>query len=144
MERSRVIGRSIRRVAVGVVSIIAIGFLAYSFWHPGLDVRDGRDDRGSNAIWLAHGWIGADEWFVRNNKTNEFEKYRARARVEALAEKLHGHGIKDVFPHLCPAEPSGQLPPVDPKQVDQFLDVFGEFRVLPWIGGPNGSSVRPN
>jgi len=84
-------GRSIWRVAVGVASIIAVGFLAYWFWHPGLDVRDGRDDRGSNAIWLAHGWLGADEWFIRNNKTNEFEKYRSLTSVKALAEKLHSY-----------------------------------------------------
>lgn len=142
IEHRRTLGRSVRRVAIAVVSVIAAGFLAYAFWRPGLDVRDGRNDRGSNAIWLAHGWLGANEWFIRNNKTNEFTKYRSLASIKALAEKLRSHGIKDVFPHLCPAEPTGQLPPVDPKQVEQFLDVFGDFRVLPWIGGPNGSSVR--
>ena len=41
-------------------------------------------------------------------------------------------------------EPTGQLPPVDREQAEQFLDVFEGFRVLPWIGGPNGASVRLN
>lgn len=143
-ERALTFGRSVRRVAIAVVSVIAFGFLAYTLWQPGLDVRDGHHGRGSNAIWLAHGWLGADEWFVRNHKTNEFAKYRSLTNIKALAEKLRTYRINDVFPHLCPAEPTGQLPSVDPKQVEQFLDVFDEFRVLPWIGGPNGSSVRAN
>jgi hypothetical protein len=109
-----------------------------------LDISDGRHDRRSNGVWLAHGWLGADEWFVRNNKTNEFTKYRSRTTMSALAGKLQHHRITEVFPHLCPAEATGQLPPVDARQLEQFLDVFNGFRVLPWIGGPNGTSVRLN
>ena len=134
----------IRRIIGAVLCVIALALLSYVLWRPGLDVRDGRHDRGSNAVWLAHGWLGADEWFVTYKKTNEFAKYRSLASIKALAENLQKHHITDVFPHLCPAEPTGGLPAVDAKQLKQFLDIFSEFRVLPWIGGPNGSSVRPN
>jgi glycosyl hydrolase family 18 (putative chitinase) len=138
------IGRSVRRIAIAIFVLIAIAFAAYTLWRPGLEVRDGRHDRRSNGVWLAHGWLGADDWFTRNNKTNEFTRYRSAANVRALAEKLRGNHITDVFPHLCPADPTGQLPAVDPDQVARFLDAFPNSRVLPWIGGPNGTSVRAN
>ena len=121
-----------------------MALVAYAIWQPGVDVTDGRHDRGSNGVWLAHGWLGADEWFIKYNKTNEFAKYRSAASIKALADKLRMHHVTDVFPHLCPAEPSGQLPLVDNGQLERFLDNFSEFRVLPWIGGPNGPNVRAN
>jgi hypothetical protein len=133
---------SVRRVARAIVCLFGLILLGYVMWRPGVDVRDGRNDRGSNAVWLAHGWLGADKWFLENNKTNEFEKYRSSANVEVLAKKLQRHGIRDVFPHLCPAEPTGELPGVNGEQVERFLNVFQNFRVLPWIGGPNGYGVR--
>jgi len=142
MSSVSAIGRSARRIAIAIFILISIAFASYALWRPGLEVRDGRHDRGSNAVWLAHGWLGADDWFTRNNKTNEFTRYRDPANIKALADKLRSNHITDVFPHLCPAEPTGQLPAVDPNQVEQFLDAFPNSRVLPWIGGPNGASVR--
>lgn len=133
---------SLRRIGIGVALVVACVLLGYGVWRPGLEVRDGRHDLGRNAIWLAHGWLGADEWFIKHGRTNEFGRYRDPARIRELAEKLRRHGITDVFPHLCPAEATGRLPAVDARQVEQFLDAFNGFRVLPWIGGPNGSSVR--
>ena len=61
-----------RRIVIVVVVIICVTALVIALWRPGLDIRDGRNDRGSNAVWLAHGWLGADEWFINNGKTNEF------------------------------------------------------------------------
>jgi len=143
-KQYRAVMESAKRIVIAILCIAATAVIAYAIWRPGTEVRDGRNDRGSNGIWLAHGWLGGDEWFVRNKKTNEFTKYRAPESIRALAEKLRRHGIKDVFPHLCPAEPTGHLPAVDAKQVEQFLEIFAGFRVMPWIGGPNGSSVRAN
>jgi hypothetical protein len=137
-------GRSIRRVVLAVLVIVAAAFITYTLWRPGRDIVDGGNDRGRNGIWLAHGWLGADDWFTTNGKTNEFAKYRSPANVRALAEKLKRLGITDVFPHLCPASPVGQLPAIDPRQTELFLDAFEGLRVMPWIGGPNGSSVRLN
>ena len=116
--------------------------MAFLAWRPGLDLQDGRHDRGRNAIWLAHGWLGGDQWFVRYNKTNEFARYRDQAKIRELADKLRRHHITDVFPHLCPAEPNGEIPAVDAAQVERFLDAFDGFRVFPWAGGPNGTAVR--
>jgi hypothetical protein len=130
-----------RTVIPGCSLLLVLPF-GYLLWAPGLDVRDGRHDRSRNGIWLSHGWLGGDDWFIRHRKTNEFIRYRDPARIRELAEKLRSHHITDVFPHLCPAEPDGKLPAVDAAQVERFLDALEGFRVMPWVGGPNGSSAR--
>jgi hypothetical protein len=121
----------------GVLAVFVAALLAYALWRPGRDIRDGRDDLGSNAVWLAHGWLGGDEWFRVNHKTNQLALYRDPNRIQALAAKLRTNHITDVFPHLCPAEPNGKLPPIDDEQVERFLDAFNGFRVIPWVGGAN-------
>ena len=130
------------RTIIPGCSLLLAFWVGYLLWTPGLDVRDGRHDRGRNGIWLSHGWLGGDAWFVQNGKTNEISRYRDPGRIHELAGRLRRHHITDVFPHLCPAEPDGNLPPVDAAQVERFLDGFAGFRVLPWIGGPNGTSAR--
>ncbi|MBI3869800.1 MAG: hypothetical protein HY299_14850 [Verrucomicrobia bacterium] len=62
--------RSIRRVIVTVLIVLSAAFIAYSLWRPGLDVVDGRNDHGRNGLWLAHGWLGADEWFTTQAKSS--------------------------------------------------------------------------
>ncbi len=114
----------------------------YLLWTPGLDVRDGSHDRGRNGIWIGHGWLGGDDWFVNSGKTNYISSFRDPSRIRELAGRLRAQHITDVFPHLCPAEPDGRLPSVDDQQVERFLDGFEGFRVMPWIGGPSGSNVR--
>ena len=74
----------------GVILLIAL-WCAYLLWTPGLDVRDGSHDRGQNGLWLAHGWLGADEWFIRNGITNEYSKYRNPQSIHELADKLRRH-----------------------------------------------------
>src|SRR6266705_1545381 len=93
-----------RTIVPGCCLLLAVSF-GYLLWKPGLDVRDGRDDRGRNGIWLSHGWLGGDQWFLRQGKTNEVGRYRDPNRIRDLAGKLRHHHITDVFPHLCPAEP---------------------------------------
>ena len=130
-----------RTIVPGCVLFVLL-WLAYLFWTPGLDVRDGRHDRASNGIWISHGWLGADEWFIQHRKTNEFIRYRNPERIHELAAKFRRRHITDIFPHLCPADSTGRIPAVDAVQVERFLDAFAGFRVLPWIGGPNGNDVR--
>lgn len=130
------------RTIVPGICVVLIVPVAYLLWTPGLDIRDGRHDRSQNGIWISHGWLGDNGWFIRNSKTNELNRYRSKKSIEALAKKFREHHITDVFPHLCPADDSGPIPPVDPAQVERFLAGFSGFRVMPWVGGPNGSSVR--
>ncbi len=130
-----------RTIVPGVGFLLAL-WLGYMLWTPGLDVRDGRHDRGRNGLWISHGWLGGDEWFIRNGKTNEYARYREPKSLRDLADKLRRHHIEDVFAHLCPTEPNGRLPQVDAVQTERFLDALSEFRVMPWVGGPNGGNVR--
>ncbi|MDB6026054.1 MAG: hypothetical protein JWM68_2277 [Verrucomicrobiales bacterium] len=134
--------RSLARILIALILLCAIVAGSWFLWHPGLDIRDGSHDRGSNAVWIAHGWLGADDWFIRNGKTNQFHQYRDRENIRTLAQKFRQHGITDVFPHLCPSQPDGQLAARDRAQVEKFLDEFNGFRVMPWVGGPNGSGAQ--
>lgn len=130
-----------RTVVPGGCLLLALG-LGYLLWQPGTDIRDGRHDRGRNAIWLGHGWLGGDDWFTRNMKTEQMPRFRDSGRIAELATLLRDHHVTDVFPHLCPADMDGGLPTVHAAQVERFLDGFAGIRVIPWIGGPNGSSAR--
>lgn len=130
------------RTIIGGAFVLIFFFGSYAVWQPGLDVLDGRNDLGKNGIWLAHGWLGADSWFVENGKTNELEKFRDLKNIQALAELLRQHHIRDVFPHLCPSDPYGKLPEIDNVQAERFLAAFSDFRVMPWVGAPAGPSAR--
>lgn len=130
-----------RTVVPGCSFLLAL-WLGFLLWQPGLDIRDGRHDRRHNGIWLSHGWLGGDLWFIQNGITNELNDYRDPRRIHELADTLRSNHITDVFPHLCPAQPDGRLPAIDAKQMERFLDAFEGFRVIPWIGGPNSTSAR--
>jgi hypothetical protein len=132
------------RTIIPGVTFLLIIVVGYLLWSPGLDIRDGRHDKEQNALWVSHGWLGGDDWFIRNGKTNETANFRDPAQIQKLATKLHAYHITDIFPHLCPSEPDGSLPAVDSNQVERFLDEMAGLRVMPWVGGPNGGNVRLN
>jgi hypothetical protein len=54
------------------------------------------------------------------------------------------HNIVDVFPHLCPCQPTGEIAAVDPQQTRQFLLIMDNMRVIPWVGGVLDVHVFPN
>ena len=124
---------------VSLLSALAGGYLA---WQPGLDERSGRDDLHRNGIWLSHGWLGGDEWFVATHKTAEQGQFHDPAQIRMLASSLSKRHIKDVFPHLCPSDPRGNLAAIDNAQAERFLTGFSGLRVFPWVGGPAGPEAR--
>ncbi len=131
------------RVLIGaVVAALAAPVIGYRVWTPGLDVIDGRHDRGRNGIWLQHGWLGFDDWFRREKKQDQRAAFRDAANIQRLANLLHAQHITDVFPHVSPADKNGNLPDVDHAQVERFLDVFAGFRGMPWTGGVVGKTCR--
>ncbi len=127
--------------ALAVLALVAL--TAYALWSPGEDFRDGRHDRGANGIWLSHGWLGDDGWFERYGKEARKPDFRSPKRISELAARLRAHNVTDVFPHLCPADPGGKIPPVDREQAERFLDELIGFGVMPWVGGVRGSSAFP-
>ena len=132
-----------RTILLGFL-ILAIVTAAYWGWSPGVIITDGRHDKGKNGIWLQHGWLGADEWFIRNNKGNRIAEFRDLNAIEKLAAQLSEHQITDVFPHVAPVGPLGKLSPVNHHQVLRFLNVFTDFRVIPWIGGVLNDHCHPD
>jgi hypothetical protein len=130
-----------RTIIPGISFLLAL-LIGYWLWSPGLDVRDGRHDRDQNGIWIGHGWLAGDKWFIQNKNTNQIARFRDTVQIRKLAEKLRRHHVTDVFPHLCPVELHGKLPAVDSEQTERFLDEFTGFKVMPWIGGPSGAVVR--
>ncbi|MCI5132320.1 MAG: hypothetical protein D3904_12570 [Candidatus Electrothrix sp. EH2] len=137
------------RTLVVLIAIFVLTVLGYQLWSPGEIVCDGRHDLRSNGIWLQHGWLGDDLWFKRNRKDKT--RFRDDQRIQHLADLLTDHGVKYVFPHLCPCHPGGRIAPVDPVQTERFLDHFADFQVLPWVGGvlnlqcfPESSQWRAN
>lgn len=120
-------------LACGVCVVLIIP-LSYLLWSPGLEIRDGRHDRGQNGIWISSLWLGKGEgWYHRNVDTNKFGHYRSKESIQALASNLRAHHITDVFPKLHPADVGGLVPDVDSAQVEMFLDEFSGFRVIPSI-----------
>jgi len=116
-------------------------YLAYFVWSPGIRVPDGRHDLRTNGIWIQHGWLGDDSWFQRYRKDKTL--FRNDQRIQELAGLLGNHGVKYVFPHVCPSSANGEIAPVDPVQTERFLDHFRDFAVIPWIGGVLGVHCSP-
>ena len=115
----------------------------YSRWTPGKDFTDGRHDCKANGIWIQHGWIGDDRWFINDHKEKKIAYFRNPKEVHRLAALLRQHNITDVFPHLCPTSTGGEIPSIDPEQAELFLKIFDGFRVMPWVGGVLGVQAFP-
>lgn len=106
---------------------------AYLLWSPGRQILDGRHDLRTNGIWIQHGWLGDDSWFQSNKRDKS--RFRDDRKIRELAKLLRSHGIKYVYPHLCPCSSNGEIAMTDPKQTERFLKIFKGFSVLPWVGG---------
>jgi hypothetical protein len=130
------------RVPFAALVLVFVVGATYVVWQPGADVRDGSHDKTRNAIWIGHAWLGDDAWFLRNGKQAKMSFYRSEGAIRDLAANLKRNGIRDVYPHLCPSGGNGELPGIDEQQVARFLDNFGGFRVMPWVGGVFGQSAR--
>lgn len=130
------------RTLLLVLAILASGGLVYLLWSPGERVTDGRHDHRRNGIWLQHGWLGDDAWFTENARDRT--KFRSAEKVGELRDRLGKHGIRYVFPHLCPCKADGSIAAHDPAQTELFLDAIGpEIQVIPWIGGVRDESALP-
>ena len=106
-------------VCAGVIVVFLVG---YQLWTPGKLFTDGRHDVKSNGIWLQHGWLGDDKWFQQYKKTPHH--FRNPQNILQLKKLLVEHNIVDLYPHLCPCHPTGEIAAVDPQQVRQF---FGNY-----------------
>ena len=127
--------RSILFRILRILLVFGLFFLSYFIWEPGAVVTDGRHDRGTNGMWIAHGWLGGDDWFQTYVK--DVAAYRSENALRVLVSRCEKNHITDLFPHLCPCGSDGSLPSVNREQVERFLEALGpKVRVFPWVGGP--------
>ena len=135
------LGKSLLRIAAALSVILGVPALCYWAWQPGSNEQ--LPEYANNAIWLGHGWLGDDSWFIRNKRNKD--DFRSVGKISALFKKLSDNKISTVYPHLCPAQLNGKIAPYDSIQVERFLDIAARYniKVIPWIGGVFEESARP-
>ena len=136
------LGKSALRIIAALAMIFGAAALGYLFWQPGS--AEPLPAFRNNAIWIGHGWLGDDAWFVRNDR--DPAEFRSEEKISDLFRKLADNRIRTVYPHLCPARPDGRIAAYDDAQVARFLDLAEKYgiKVIPWIGGVLGGSARPD
>lgn len=126
-----------------LLAVVLVPTLAYQIWSPGEIITDGRHDFKTNGIWLAHGWLGDEAWFIDNDREHQRDAYRGPVHIAAAVARWRAHHITDLFPHLAPASPGGALPGADAAQVERLLNACDGMRVMPWIGGVRDAHCFP-
>jgi hypothetical protein len=87
------------------------------------DPADGTYTRGQDAIWLGHAWV---------------DGRKKDADMTALAERLRGTGIRDLYVHSGPLEHDGTLPKSDYSKASWLIPAVHRalpgVRVQAWLG----------
>lgn len=137
--KPRRLGRK-RRLGAILVALFFVVCLAHWRWQPGLQIRDGRANSNHNAMWIGHGWLGADPWF---DSDAEKTRFRDARKIAQLASLCRENGVRDLYPHLTPTQATGAVAASDDAQIERFLDHTNGLRVLPWIGGRMDTHIEP-
>ncbi|MFI6035534.1 hypothetical protein ACIBBD_15415 [Streptomyces sp. NPDC051315] len=132
--------RRVRRVLLGLVLLLVLPPLAAATAlcanYTG-DPADSARTRGKDAIWLGHAWV---------------DGRKKDADVSALAARLKGTGIRDLYVHAGPLEHDGTLPGSAYANAPWFIDAVHRempgIRVHAWLGdvlaseGPRGMRLE--
>ncbi|WDV54302.1 glycosyl hydrolase family 18 protein [Streptomyces coeruleorubidus] len=118
--------RWIRRTALAVVLVLLVPLLsvltALRINYMG-DPADGTHTRNRDALWLGHAWV---------------DGRKKDADVTALARRLQGTGIRDLYVHSGPLEHDGTLPKSVYPRARWFIDAVHEklpgIRVQAFLG----------
>ncbi|MEU6218177.1 hypothetical protein ABZ845_11765 [Streptomyces sp. NPDC047022] len=115
-----------RRTALAVVLAVLLPLLAAETAlrvNDMGDPADGTYTRNRDAIWLGHAWI---------------DGRKSDADVEALARRLRGTGIRDLYVHSGPLEDDGTLPASDYPKARWLIGAVHRLlpgvRVQAWLG----------
>ena len=93
-----------RVILLAVVAVAGALFLRA----PGLDVRDGRDDRGKNGIALGSSWIAGDAALPA-------------LAVGEIARSIREHHIAELYVQLPPPNADGALTGIDSARIEALL-----------------------
>ncbi|MER7533182.1 hypothetical protein ABTX77_00155 [Streptomyces sp. NPDC097704] len=108
-----------RWFVLGVVLLLVVpplfGALALRVSYTG-DLGDDARTRGKDAFWIGHAWV---------------DGRKEDADLKALAARLKGSGIRDLYVHAGPLEHDGTLPAAKYPRARWLID--GVHRVLPGI-----------
>lgn len=118
-----------RRIRIVAAAVAAVPVLVITAAGVALRVEDtGRLDpqawtRGRDAVWLGHAWV---------------DGRRTDADVGALARRLRGSGVHDLFVHAGPLEGDGSLPAGRYANAAWMLSALHTalpgVRVVAWLG----------
>ncbi|GGY11145.1 hypothetical protein [Streptomyces anandii] len=118
--------RLVRRVALALVLVLVLPLLAaetalrVNFTG---DPADGTHTRNQDAIWLGHAWV---------------DGRKKDADAQALARRLDGTGIRDLYVHAGPLEHDGTLPESAYSHarwlVESVHRALPGVRVQAWLG----------
>ncbi len=116
-----------------LLATLVVAVLA-AFWPWLLPPNDGLD-RGHNALWLSHGWMGDAAWFTENDR--DPTAYDPATLIDRV-DRLH---VDRLYPHLCPTDTTGHLAGHDPDRITTLRAALPHTQILPWIGGVNSTHV---
>ncbi len=116
-----VVGKIIGLAAV--LSVLLVGrWIAFSVQDLGT-VTPAARSTGNDALWLGHAWV---------------DGRKGPQDVAALAARLHGTGIRDLFVHVGPLNRDGSLDPALRPRARWFVEAvhsaLPKTRVLAWVG----------
>ncbi|MFH8220266.1 hypothetical protein ACH4C2_13390 [Streptomyces sp. NPDC018057] len=123
--RSRALRRT-RRALLALVLVLLLPLLAAETAlrvnYTG-DPAEGTRTRGQDAIWLGHAWV---------------DGRKKDADIEALAARLRGTGIRDLYVHAGPLEHDGTLPASAYRGAGRLIPAVHRalpgVRVQAWLG----------
>ncbi|MFD7793015.1 hypothetical protein [Streptomyces sp. NPDC059759] len=118
--------RTPRRIALGLVLLLLLPLLAVGIAlrvnYAG-DPAAGTQTRNRDALWLGHAWV---------------DGRKSDADLDALAERLRGTGIRDLYVHAGPLEHDGSLPatayPAAGRLIASVHERLPGVRVQAWLG----------
>jgi hypothetical protein len=120
-RRRRLVRGALVAVLVPLVSLLAV-LTALGVNYTG-DPADGTYTRDRDALWLGHAWV---------------DGRKKDADVTALARRLQGTGIRDLYVHSGPLEHDGTLPKSRCPRARWFVDAVHEklpgIRVQAFLG----------
>ncbi|MFE7598137.1 hypothetical protein [Streptomyces sp. NPDC057494] len=124
--RLRRVWRRGRWFVLGLVLLLVVpplfGALALRVSYTG-DLRDDARTRGKDAFWIGHAWV---------------DGRKKDADLTALAARLKGSGIRDLYVHAGPLEHDGTLPAARYARAAWLIDgvhrLMPGIRVQAWLG----------
>ncbi|WP_369149457.1 hypothetical protein [Streptomyces sp. R44] len=124
--RLRRVWRRGRWWILGLVLLLVVpplfGALALRVSYMG-DLRDDARTRGKDAFWIGHAWV---------------DGRKKDADLAALAARLKGSGIRDLYVHAGPLEHDGTLPAAAYPRAKWLIDgvhrTMPGIRVQAWLG----------